>query len=88
MVLASFIKEGVPVKKFQEQKSKRSRSRQSLKKDIERLLSSNKYLVRRDREEVISLGEAGGTWTTDNIDNGLMYGDQISIVPKPQRILR
>lgn len=37
---------------------------------------------------MISLGEAGGTWATDNIDNALMYGDQISIVPKPQRILR
>jgi len=76
------------VKKFQKQSNKRSRSRQSFKKSIERLLSSSKFLARRDREEVISLGEAGGTWATDNIDNALMYGDQISIVPKPQRILR
>lgn len=88
MILASFIKEGVSVKKFQKQSSKRSCSRQSLKKDIERLLSSNKYLVRRDREEGITLGEAGGTWVTSNIDNALIFGDQISVVPKPQRILK
>jgi hypothetical protein len=47
------------VKKFQEQTNKWSRSKQSIKKRIERVLSSGKYLVKRDREEVISFGEAG-----------------------------
>jgi len=76
------------VKKFQKHRSKRSRSRQSLKKDIERLLSSAKYLVRRDCEERIGPGEAGDTWVTNSIDNALIYGDQISVVPKPQRIFK
>ena len=76
------------MKKFQKQRNKRIRSSQSLKKDIERLLSSSKYLVRKDREEGVGLGEAGGTWVTSDIDNALIYGNQISVVPMPQRILR
>jgi len=76
------------VKKFQKHRSKRSRSRQSLREDIERLLSSSKYFVRRNREERISLGEVVGTWVTNNIDNALIFGDQISVVPKPQRIFK
>lgn len=53
------------MKKFQKQRSKGSRSRRPLKRDIERLLSSGNYLAKGDIEEVVRLGEAGGLgrWT-------------------------
>ena len=37
---------------------------------------------------MISLSEAGGTWVASNTDNALIYGDQISVVPMPQTILK
>ena len=63
-------------------------TKKSLRKNVERLLSSGKYLIRGDCEGRISLGEAGGTWATNDLDNALIYGDQIWVVQKPQRILK
>jgi hypothetical protein len=56
---------------------------QSVGIDVERLLASGKYLIRGDREGRIGLGEADGTWATNDIDNALIYGNQISVVRKP-----
>lgn len=30
----------------------------------------------------------GGTWATNDIENALIYGNQISVVPKPKKILQ
>lgn len=59
-----------------------SPSSQSLREGVDRLLSSGKYLIRGDREGRIDLGEAGGTWATNDIYNALIYGDQIMVAPK------
>ena len=71
----------------QKQKTAKNLSKRYLK-DVERLLSSGRYLVRGDREGRINLGSAGGTWATNNVQNALIYGDQVSIVLKPKRILQ
>ena len=76
------------MKKFQKQGTKRERSRQALRKDIERLLSTNKYLISRDREEKISIGEAGGVWVTNDIESAFINGEPAWVVPMPQRILK
>jgi hypothetical protein len=68
--------------------TKMSQSMQFLRKGVERLLSSGKYLIRGDFEGRINLGEAGGTWATNDIDNALIYGDQISVVPRPKKIFQ
>jgi hypothetical protein len=68
------------------QKAKTVKIKTSLRKNLERLLSSGKYLVRGDRQGRISLGEAGGTWATNDLDNALIYGDEIWVVQKPWRI--
>ena len=69
-------------------KRKRVKMRRSFRKHAERLLHSGKYLIRGDFEGRINLGEAGGTWATNDIDNALIHGNQISVVPKPKNILQ
>lgn len=57
-------------------------------RDVKWLLSSGRYLVRADREGRVNLGCAGGTWATNDVRNASIYGDQISVVLKPRRILQ
>jgi hypothetical protein len=75
-------------RKDSKKRVKMSGSMRSLRKGVQRLLSSGKYLIRGDRDGRIDLGEAGGTWATNDIDNALIYGDQISVVTKPKKILQ
>ena len=44
-----------------------SGSVQSLRKDVERLLSSGKYLIRGDWEERIDLGESSVRYNSDHV---------------------
>ena len=45
-------------------------------------------MVRGDREGRVNLGCAGGTWATNNVENALIYGEQMSIVLKPKTVLQ
>lgn len=75
------------MKKFQKKRTQTSPPSHSLREDIERVLSSNRYLVRRVSEEWIGLA-SGGTWVTGNINDALIYSGQISAVLIPQKVLK